>query len=217
MNILSVRKIITPVTNSVNIAAHTHISSKKLGFNNISNCKSKILNRIKSIYLTAKENAYLFKYKLKEYIYGGRTAFPAGIISKVDKPTKTRFCQKIKPYLKKIINNNVDPKELDRRLTTLSNGAVKEEIFIPKGNITIGRKKIYTMPTGKEIILETHNYIDPITKKESVVTRIYDNTIKKNRDYFDMSGNFIHGTTGYKNEKAHLVSGQKGIDWILAA
>ncbi len=186
--------------------------TKTLNKNNIPNYRFKIINKIKNLYYTMRENIYLAKYKLKEFLYAGDKCF-----HKIDKPTKTRLCQRIKPYLKSIFDNKVDPAKLDKKLTKLSGGNVREEVFEAKGHITIGRKKIYTMPNGKEIVLEAHNYKDPITNTETVVTRIYDRSIKKNRDYIDINGNFIHGNNGYKSKNAHLECGQKGIDWILAA
>lgn len=173
-----------------------------------------IFNKIKNLYYTLKENIYLAKYKLKEYVYSGYE-LPEGSIGKIDKPTKTRFCQRLKPYLKSVFDNNIDPAKLDKKLTKLA-VHVREEEFSAKGYITIGRKKIYTMPNGKEIILETHNYKDPVSKVETVVTRIYDRSAKQNRDYVDLNGNFVHGNNGYKSKKAHLQSGKKGLDWVMA-
>lgn len=174
---------------------------------------NKYFNKIKNLYYSLKENIYLLKYKLKEFAYCDN--LPKGTVSKIDKPTKTQLSQRIKPYLRSVFDNNVDPAKLDRKLTSLAVN-VKEEEFGVKGNITMGRKKVYTMTSGKELILETHNYKDPITNTESVVTRIYDRTVKQNRDYVDLSGNFVHGSKGYKNRNAHLQSGKKGLDWIMA-
>lgn len=191
-----------------------NFARKKPDIKNISQNKYKFIKKIKNLYYTIKENIYLAKYKLKEFAYSGAES-DKNTFYKMDKPTKTRFCQKLKPYLKKVFDNQVDPAEIDKRLTRLSVN-VREEKFTVKGNITIGRKKVYTMQSGKEIVLESHNYQDPASKTESVVTRIYDKTVKKGRDYVDQNGNFVHGLNGYKSKNAHLQSGKKGLDWIRA-
>lgn len=178
-------------------ACHTPISTNV--FNNMLN--------------TIKEHILLAKYNIKNFLYNDT---PDMLYSKsrVGKPAKTLIAQVIKPVMKKFINKDVNPAELDRRLTKLAGkGNVIEEPFIPspKIGITKGRKKIFILPSGTRLELECHDRVkDGVT---TYVTRLSDTTAEKNRrSYLAYNGDLLEDT--YRKSYTHLSSGQLGLDWI---
>lgn len=150
----------------------------------------------------------------------------------------------INPYLKSLKSGElIDPSMLDKLLTKMvgEKNVIRNIKFYPKNNITKGRIIKYIMPdTGREIALETHDWIGGPTKK--IETRIYDvreifdlNGIdkrklnpktgmleprcvdqEKKRDflYCCENGDYTFKTKVFKDLNAHLNSGDIGEKWI---
>jgi len=159
--------------------------------------------------LFVKKQFALAKYNIKSLLY--KDADKAEAI----KPEDMTLAQKAKYYLKKLISDKINPATIDKKLTKIAGKEnVIEEPFVPQPNsgITMGRKKIYNMPDGKSMVLET--YKDETNNK--VMTRVYDAAKEKephnvvNPDGSTSADTFFSTGTGLQSDKA-------GLDWIEAA
>jgi len=155
----------------------------------------------------------------------GTQKLPSSANLKIMPKTRLELEARIKSYINTIKKHDgstdfVDPNKLDEILTKfVGKNNVVEETFKPNGRIPIGRKKIYIINEREKLVLECHSK----ENAEGYVTRLFDiiDPVNGNlqsrkkfplRSYLMPDGSFTEYV--HYNPKAHLDSGNFGLNWI---
>ena len=134
--------------------------------------------------------------------------------------TRSEVNKDLKNYMK---NNRgkkgIDPSEFDAILTeNAAPNGVKERVFTPRPDMPKGRIKYYELNDGTKYVLESHT-----TSDGNVVTRLYEETstiadsfgnYKTQRIYLCDDGKFK--TNSYLSGDSHLITSEKGKEWLNA-